>query len=132
MREQAITASRAADWWLRPVGGEAFDLIEDREGDELCSGKRLLVGEAEDLDADGRQCCVAPGVDLKAEFVAVLGAVDLDGELKARAEEVQGVWPCGRLAPEFGAEVAIPEDEPDSGLGVGRGHALEAAEVDGG
>lgn len=129
MREQ-IAASRAADGWLWRCGGEAFDLVEDSDGDELCSRQRLLVGEAEDLDADGRQCGVALGIALEADFVAVLGAVDLDGELKARTEEVEGVRPCGRLAPELGAEVAVPEDEPDSGLGVGRGHALEAAEID--
>ncbi|MGB8930109.1 MAG: hypothetical protein WCC48_02535 [Anaeromyxobacteraceae bacterium] len=130
MREQAIAASRGADGWLGPDGREAFDLVEDRDGDGLRGREGLLVGEAEDLDSGSGEGGVTLSVIPEANVVSVLGPVDLDGELKAGAVEVQRVGSCGRLPSELGSEVAIPEDEPDARLGVGRGHTLKAAEVD--
>jgi hypothetical protein len=96
VREQAIAASRRADGWLGPDGSEAFDLIDDRDGDVLRGREGLVVREAEDLDAGGGEEGVALGVKPEAGIVPVLEPVDLDGELKAGAVEVQRVGPCGR------------------------------------
>jgi hypothetical protein len=130
VREQAISAPRVADGRAGLDRDEAFDLVEDREGDELRSREGLLVREAKNLDAGGSERGISLCVIPEAILVSVLGTVDLDGEPQEGAEEVESVGPCSRLAPELGAEVAVPEDEPDSGFGVGRGHALEAAEID--
>jgi hypothetical protein len=116
--------------WLGSKRCQALDLIQDRNRHGLGSRERVLVGEADDLDADGRQRGVALSIALQANFVAVLGAVDLDGELNARTKEVECVGACGPLAPELDSEVAIPGHEPDSGFRVGRAGPLEAAEVD--
>ena len=60
--------------------GEALHLVEDRDSYSLGGRQRLLVGEAENVDADGGQRGVPLGVALEANFVAVLRAVDLDGK----------------------------------------------------
>jgi hypothetical protein len=98
VREQAISASRAADGRAGLDREEAFDLVEDREGDALRIREGLLVREAKNLDAGGSErgipLCVIP----EAILVPVLGTVDLDGEPQEGAEEVESVGPCGRLA----------------------------------
>ncbi|MGB8930649.1 MAG: transposase [Anaeromyxobacteraceae bacterium] len=53
MREQAIAASRGADGWLGPDGGEAFDLVEDRDGDGL-RGREGLLDQRRRSAVDGR------------------------------------------------------------------------------
>ena len=50
MREQGDRGVASCRWL---AWGEAFDLVEDCEGDELRGREGLLVGEAQDLDAGG-------------------------------------------------------------------------------
>jgi hypothetical protein len=107
VREQGVAPSRTADGRPGSQGGEAFDLVEDREGDELGGGECLLIAESEDLDAGRGEGGVTFCVVSKARLVSVLGAVDFDGEQEAGAEEIEGVGPRRRLPPELGAEVAI-------------------------
>jgi hypothetical protein len=108
VREQGVASSRTADGRLGSQDGEALNLVEDREGYELGGGECLLITESKDLDAGRGEGGVTFCVISKASFVSVLGSVDLDGELEAGAEEVEGVGPRRRLPPELGAEVAIP------------------------
>jgi hypothetical protein len=130
VREQATASPGAADGRLGLEGGKAFDLVENGEGDGLRGREGLLVREAEDLDAGGCERGVPLCVMAEAILVSVLGPVDLDGELQAGTVEVQRVGTCRRLAPELGSDVTIAEDVPDARLGVGRGDALKASEVD--
>jgi hypothetical protein len=130
VREQGVAVSRVAHGRPWAGGCQALDLIEDFEGDILGGGECLLIAESEDLDAGRGEGGVTLCVVSKARLVSVLGAVDLDGELEAGADEVEGVGARGRLPPELGAEVPVAEDKPDAGLRVGRGDALKASEVD--
>jgi hypothetical protein len=58
-------------------------------------------------DADGRERGVPIRVALEAGLVAMLGPVDFDGELEARAEEVEREGSGGCLSPEPRPEICL-------------------------
>jgi hypothetical protein len=130
VRERRIAASRASRGQLESRVGQPLHLAQDRERDPLGRPQRLLVAEAEDADAGGRQRRVPIGVVAESDVVPALGSIDLDGEPQRGAEEVEREPPYGRLAAELGAEVSVAKDLPDASLRVGGVSALKATEID--